>query len=178
MKSRQDERLEITALRARLDELNRQVHCGFDSSWETRFDSGQQMEALAAARKEHLTLIVARRDLEVRLAQILEHQLLEATRAVKPISRMRQGTPPRIVRPPGARLGDVLSFLLTRRAYEKIVAPVVADAQYEYMEAVAAGHELHARWIAVRLYIIIWPGWVYGLFASALRRIVGAGTGG
>jgi len=83
-----------------------------------------------------------------------------------------------IVRLPGERLGHALSILLTRRAYQKTVAPVIADAQYEYLGAVSAGRDLHARWIRVRLYLIVWPGWVYGFFASLIRRIIGAGTGG
>jgi hypothetical protein len=88
------------------------------------------------------------------------------------------GKPRRIVHPPGSRLGHVLRILLTQRAYEKLVQPVIADAQHEYLKAVAAGRHRHAQWIAVRLYLIIWPGWMYGLFASFIRRIMGAGTGG
>ena len=70
-----------------------------------------------------------------------------------------------------------MRVLITRRAYDKLVAPVIADAQHEYVEAVKAENDWHAWWIGVRLYVIVWPGWVYGLIAGAVGRIFGAGGG-
>jgi hypothetical protein len=88
------------------------------------------------------------------------------------------GAPAKVIRLPGGRLGDVLRVVLTRRAFDKLVLPVIADAQHEYLEAAKVGNQRLARWIGMRLYIIIWPGWVFGMFASLVRRIIGAGTGG
>lgn len=79
----------------------------------------------------------------------------------------------RIHRLPGSRLAGVLSLLLTARAYKRMVRPWIADAQKEYREAVERRQERRARWIAVRLYLIVCPSWVYEMIAGVIRRLLG-----
>ena len=68
-----------------------------------------------------------------------------------------------IQQPPGTRLARVFRFLLPRGVYVRYVEQVISDAQVEFIDAIAAGHEWHARWIAIRVWIIVIPGWAVGL---------------
>jgi hypothetical protein len=180
MKRRLELEAEVHALRAMLEDMDRHAHSRFEITFSGTFDDlmEEQKAALVAARTEHVALLERRHDVQFRLARLLEAERDLDNFVAEQAQILKHAKLPRVVRPPGARLGHALSILLTRRAYEKAVAPVIADAQHEYLEAVGAGHNLHARWIAVRLHFIVWPGWVYGLFASLVRRIIGAGTGG
>jgi hypothetical protein len=74
----------------------------------------------------------------------------------------------RIVLPPGHKLSVVAGFLLTRGAFKRYVEPVIADMQQEYVDAIAAGDEWRALWIAVRGHLLIVPGWIYALIAGKL----------
>jgi hypothetical protein len=78
---------------------------------------------------------------------------------------------PRVRTVPGVRLTSIARFLLSAKSFERFVAPVIADMQHEYVDAVAAGHEWHARWIALRGHFTVIPGWVYGLLTRAIERI-------
>jgi len=71
----------------------------------------------------------------------------------------------RISRQPGSLLVVIAEFLLTKEAYERYVRPVIADAQYEYAEAIEAGRTTKARWILVRVWFLVVPGWAWGLAA-------------
>ncbi len=76
------------------------------------------------------------------------------------------------IRPvPGMHLAEIARFLLTAKSFERFVAPAIADMQHEYVDAVAAEHEWHARWIAARGHFLAIPGWVYGLLTCAIKRI-------
>jgi hypothetical protein len=77
----------------------------------------------------------------------------------------------RIVFAPGTRISWILGVVMTRRAYRRYVYPAIAEMQAEYLEALAAGHRGHARWIAIRGHFLLIPGWLYGLVAQAVRRI-------
>lgn len=72
--------------------------------------------------------------------------------------------------PPGTRLGWLLGLLMTKRAYRRYVYPVITDLQNEYFEELAAGRMWRARWAVVRGYILLVPGWMYGLILGALSR--------
>lgn len=79
-----------------------------------------------------------------------------------------------VVVPPGYRLAAALGFLLTRKAYKRFVEPQIADMQHEYIDALACGHDGHARWISVRGHLLVIPGCVYafviGKISELLRR--------
>ena len=77
--------------------------------------------------------------------------------------------------PPGFRLAEVLRFLLTRKAFERFVAPTIADMQEEYVDALVAGRIWHARWIAVRGHLLVIPGWLYAFFAGKLSEFLKKG---
>jgi len=78
---------------------------------------------------------------------------------------------PRVVRAPGVMLHRTAKFLLTRDAHRRYVEPVIADMQHEYFEAIVAGREWSARWIALRGHVLVIPGWLFGLLAHAQRRL-------
>jgi len=80
----------------------------------------------------------------------------------------------RIQTPPGARLARCATFLLTKDAYRRYVQPVIADMQFEYCEALAAGATGRARWIAVRGWFLVVPGWVVGLAGRIVRWMFSA----
>lgn len=82
-------------------------------------------------------------------------------------------SPAPIARPPATRMVSGLRFLLTRNAYSRIVAPLVAQEQHEYFEAILRGDERLAWWIGKRMYVlIVWNTfWAFlaPLFAKVFR---------
>ena len=76
---------------------------------------------------------------------------------------------------PGRMLVYAAKFLLTPIACKRYVEPVIADMQQEYAEAVAAGRPQHARWIALRVYLLVMPGWLYALIAGRLAALTWRG---
>jgi len=60
--------------------------------------------------------------------------------------------PPLPERPPTRILERVLEVILTRRAYETMIQPLVADAHYEYNQYLLAGHKGRAWWVIIRLH--------------------------
>lgn len=84
--------------------------------------------------------------------------------------------PKKVVLPPGYSLAKIASFLLTRGAYKRYVQPAIADMQQEYIDALAAGYVRHARWIAVRGHLLVFPNWLYGLVAGKLAALLRRGS--
>lgn len=93
-----------------------------------------------------------------------------------PIERIVLEQHRRVRLPPGHRLAVVAEFLLTRGAFKRYVAPVIADMQEEYIEAIAAGHEWHARWIAVRGHLLVIPNWLYAVIVGKLAALLRRGS--
>lgn len=75
----------------------------------------------------------------------------------------------RLTLPPGFRINRLSQFLLTRKAHQRYVAPVIADMQEEYFQEISATRFWHARWIAIRGHLLILPGWLYAALARAIR---------
>lgn len=84
------------------------------------------------------------------------------------ITADRPAQPPRPPQMPGTALAHWLQMLLSPKAYKMYVYPVIADAQHEYQEAATAGRQWHARWIWLRMYLCVVPGWVYAFGARLL----------
>jgi hypothetical protein len=80
-----------------------------------------------------------------------------------------------IVTPPGDMLAQVAKFLLTPNAYKKYVEPVIADMQQEYIDAIAARHTWHARYIVLRGHLLVIPGWIYALVVGNLAALLRQG---
>ena len=90
----------------------------------------------------------------------------------QPIAQPAQARPAiRVVLVPGTRARWILGVVMTRRAFRRYVYPAITEMQAEYLEALAAGHRRHARWIAIRGHLLLIPGWLYGLVAQVIRRI-------
>jgi hypothetical protein len=100
-------------------------------------------------------------------------ELLKQIQELERKARFR--TTSAIVTPPGFRLTAVLSFLLTRKAFARYVAPVIADMQEEYIDALHTGHAWHARWIWLRGHFLVIPGWLYAFIAGKLPGLLRRG---
>lgn len=61
----------------------------------------------------------------------------------------------KFAKPPATRFVSALRCLLTENAYARIVAPLVAQEQHEYYEAIRCGNEKRARWVEGRLYLLL-----------------------
>jgi hypothetical protein len=78
--------------------------------------------------------------------------------------------------PPGYRIAYIARFLLTPKAYKAYVEPVIADMQKEYIEAIAALDERHARWIAIRGHLLVIPNWFFALVVGKLAALLRRGS--
>jgi len=61
----------------------------------------------------------------------------------------------RIYKPPGYAMTGALRFLLPKKVFERVVEQMILDAREEHAEALAEGRPKHARWIAMRLYLMV-----------------------
>ena len=91
-------------------------------------------------------------------------------------AKQDRATMPLVIVPPGYNLAEIARFLLTRKAYQLYVGPVIADMQREYIDAIAAGRERQARWIAIRVYLLIIPNWLYAFVAGKLAALLRRGS--
>jgi hypothetical protein len=66
-----------------------------------------------------------------------------------------QGPPIRSARVPGERLANAFRLVFTRRAFGRVIGPVIADAQLEYSEQLSLGYRARARWIEIRMYGLV-----------------------
>jgi hypothetical protein len=79
-----------------------------------------------------------------------------------------ESRPVRIARAPAGRLESALRFILAREAFQRIVAPCIADAHHEYFEDLLRKDLAHAQWVVVRLYLTIGYNVLWALVAPAL----------
>lgn len=82
---------------------------------------------------------------------------------------------PSLVLPPATRLVSGLKWFLTPNAYSRIVAPLVAQEQHEYFEAIRQGDECLARWIGARMYLLITWGALWACLAPIAKVFRRAG---
>jgi len=76
-----------------------------------------------------------------------------------------------LVLPPGVWLTRVSRFLLTPQAHQRYVQPAIADMQHEYCQAVHAGDDWHARWIAIRGHMLVLRPWLWAALTRALKSM-------
>jgi len=125
---------------------------------------GPSVELLNRARNSSHGLVVQANQVQIERSGIV-------------YPRRRRGAQSRSVRiakPPGTWLARCARFLLTKEAYRRYVYPVIADMQHEYIQALAAGEPLHARWIAVRGGLLVVPGWLVGLACRVVKGMFSA----
>jgi len=77
----------------------------------------------------------------------------------------------RIYRPPGERLGAFARFCFSRKTYAIVVEPALRDLQDEYLEALAEGQPLKARWVRCRDTLAFWSALVNQVPISLLRLL-------
>ena len=61
-----------------------------------------------------------------------------------------------IHRPPGAKLENFARFAFSKRTFERVFKPHLADTQHEYFEALKEGDLRTARWVRVRGMLGFW----------------------
>jgi hypothetical protein len=76
-----------------------------------------------------------------------------------------------ILRPPGARLDSVASFVFTRHIYQTVLRPCLAETQEEYFEALSQGHLRKAQWVRFRGVINFWSHVVLQMPVSFTRTV-------
>lgn len=151
--------------------------------WSVLLDGGQMSDAArvdfqswldeprnARALSETRTLIGLIQELPHSVAERLRRKVFQ-----KALADDAARASSKIVLPPGSTLANVTKFLLTRNSYKRYAEPVIADMQQEYIEAVAARHEWHARWIAIRGHLLVIPGWIYALVTGKLVALLRGG---
>lgn len=113
----------------------------------------------------------------VELIQELPDNKIKSLRKTSPIMDWARAmsAPPKVVSPPGQALARAAMSLLTANAYKRYVEPVIADMQQDYFDARAAGHIWRARWIAIRVHLLIVPGWLYAFVTGKLSALLRQG---
>jgi hypothetical protein len=90
----------------------------------------------------------------------------------------RNPSMPIIQAAPGYRLDHFLKGVFSKKSYERVFSQVIIDTREEYIEAIAAGAERHARWIKFRCYLlVIWVALLQmpaALVAAVVRKLGGS----
>jgi hypothetical protein len=61
----------------------------------------------------------------------------------------------RLARPPAGKLISLLNRILTPNAFRGMIAPYIAQEQHEYYEALVRREHRQAKWVVVRMYLLI-----------------------
>jgi hypothetical protein len=111
-------------------------------------------------------------------SQPQDARLFEVSSAVfRPVQPAMEGAakppakappPIHIARAPAGRFISFLERLLTRPAFESVIAPFIAQEQHEYYEALLRNEPWYARWIVVRIYLSIG----YNVIAAAAASVI------
>lgn len=89
-----------------------------------------------------------------------------ATLTVTSIAPVQQ-----LERPPASGLISALKRILTCVAFDRIIAPYVAQEQHEYYEALVRKDLQQAKWIRVRMYLLL--TWLsFRAFVSPVIRLI------
>lgn len=99
---------------------------------------------------------------------------LKGTQAKRILDSISAAAPVKLAKPPAARFVSALRWLLPKQSYAEIVAPVVAQEQREIYEAILHDDMPRARWIVVRMYVLICYSVLLALLASITKLFRGA----
>jgi hypothetical protein len=83
--------------------------------------------------------------------------------------------PVRIARPPAGRLISVLGRVLTRHAFDTMIAPYIAQEQHEYYQALCRKEYGQARLITFRMHVLIWYNVLWAVASSIIHLVRRAG---
>lgn len=81
-------------------------------------------------------------------------------------------TPEKIIRPPGDKFFEVLKFLYTKKVFERVFEPMIADMQEEYFEAMSKKNIWKMRWIHLRGVISLLIAVVYNPVVSLVKKFL------
>lgn len=93
------------------------------------------------------TEIIEVRDLPG-VVQLIIHDNVNVVEAVL-TSPIRRTQSIRVSAAPGQRLWKVTEFLCSKKTYASVFAPLLAEFQHEYFEALNDGRQWKARWLRV-----------------------------
>lgn len=85
--------------------------------------------------------------------------------------RMPRG-PNTIETAPGTTQDHIARFLFSRKTYETVLKPAIAEMQHEYFEALSRGEQHRARWIKWRGITCFWGTMVMQMPVSLTRVVV------
>jgi hypothetical protein len=74
--------------------------------------------------------------------------------------------------PQAGRLLEGLRFLMTDNAFDTMIAPFIAQEREEHCQAMQRGDHRHARWIIVRMHLLISYNATSGIASSIVRLII------
>ncbi len=77
----------------------------------------------------------------------------------------------RLTRPPGFRLARFLSFVLTKKTYERLVVQLILDEREEHAEALAHSMKWKARFISCRLWVLVFASLIAAACASTVSKL-------
>lgn len=75
--------------------------------------------------------------------------------------------------PPGTRLRMLVNFLYAKKTCSSVFDPIIADMQFEYMEALAERRPLKARWIAIRGHLAAFESMGLYTLIRTVKTIIG-----
>lgn len=78
----------------------------------------------------------------------------------------------RIIRPPGSHLRAVVEFFYSPRTVARVFNPILADMQYEWMDAVGLKQPWKARWVRIRGYWHFWQSIGLQTLIGAIRKML------
>lgn len=76
--------------------------------------------------------------------------------------------------PPGSKLQKAASFIFSSKTMVRVFDTIFQDLQYEYFEALQAGHTRKARWIHIRGVLSFWNALCQQIGFSFVKVIASA----
>lgn len=76
--------------------------------------------------------------------------------------------------PPGSSLLGICRKVFSKNFVTEVLEQTITDMQFEYIEAIDAGHKWHRRWICVRGYMSFGLALFCGLSATVGKKLVDA----
>lgn len=76
----------------------------------------------------------------------------------------------RLANAPGDKLSKLVQFIYTKKTFERVFVPTIADGREEYFEALAAGENWKAKWRHLQIYLSVLSAVVVWFGTSVVKR--------
>lgn len=119
-------------------------------TYESTFDI--QTEAAVEMSDKTLFEAVVKSKLLKEAGDALESGIVSAMETFS----LNEVTPKRFIKAaPGNLLKSIAGSVLRKKTYERLVVQTILDEREEYYEALSEGREIKARWIAIRMWLLV-----------------------